>query len=167
MRTPNDTNFRFIELKSGPFGYTNPYKKLDIKNSQYKVFLAFTLKVSITERLLYMYLLNCKDDFWTNLYISVLIYCQLLCLNFGPRVYPRGSLVIAVVRGLLVRPPLNISETFHCFFLIFCMMLEHHKGAKVTEPDFWKKIFWGHKWGKTPIFGVFLMFFVHISSSSH
>ena len=36
------------------------------------------------------------------------------------------------VRG----PSLNISETAHCFFLIFCMKLEHHKGTKVTEPDF-------------------------------
>ena len=46
------------------------------------------------------------------------------------------------VRGLSVRgpsihgPSLNISETVHCFFLIFCIKLEHHKGTKVTEPDF-------------------------------
>ena len=40
----------------------------------------------------------------------------------------------------LVRPSvsqsLNISETAHWFFLIFCMKLVHHKGTKVTEPDF-------------------------------
>ena len=35
-----------------------------------------------------------------------------------------------------VRPSLNISETAHWFFLIFCMKLGHHKGTKVTEPDF-------------------------------
>ena len=35
-----------------------------------------------------------------------------------------------------VRPSLNISETAHWFFLIFCMKLEHHKGTKVTETDF-------------------------------
>ena len=59
---------------------------------------------------------------------------------FGPRVYPRGSLVIALVRWSVVRwsvgPSVNISETVHWFFLIFCMKLEHHKGTKVTEPDF-------------------------------
>ena len=56
---------------------------------------------------------------------------------FGPRIYLRGSLVIALVRGpSVVRPFLNISETVHWFFLIFCMKLEHHKGTKVTEPDF-------------------------------
>ena len=31
---------------------------------------------------------------------------------------------------------LNISDTAHWFFLIFCMKLGHHKGTKVTEPDF-------------------------------
>ena len=43
---------------------------------------------------------------------------------FGPRVYPKGSLVIAHVRvsirvsiRVCVRPSLNISETVHCFFL--------------------------------------------------
>ena len=41
---------------------------------------------------------------------------------------------------LLVRPSVgpsvNILKTVHCFFLIFSMKLEHHKGTKVTEPDF-------------------------------
>ena len=40
------------------------------------------------------------------------------------------------VRPSAVRPSLNISETAHWFFLIFCMKLGHHKGTKVTEPDF-------------------------------
>ena len=70
---------------------------------------------------------------------------------FGPRVYPRGSLVIALVCWSIcpwsVRgPSLNISETVHWFFLIFCMKLEHHKGTKVfsallfwvTQLDFYK-----------------------------
>ena len=81
--------------------------------------------------------------------------------HFGPRILPRGSLVIALVRWSVrwsVRPSLNISETVHWFFLIFCMKLEYHKGTKVTEPDFWKKILGGHKWGKTPILGAFLCF---------
>ena len=56
-------------------------------------------------------------------------------IYFGPRVYPMGPVVIALVRPL-VRPSLNISETAHWFFLIFCMKLGHHKGTKVTEPDF-------------------------------
>ena len=84
--------------------------------------------------------------------------------NFGPWVYPRGSLVIALVRGQLVSPSINISETVHCFFLIFCMKLEHHKGTKVTEPDFWKKILEGYKWGKNPFlwyFWCFLSIFLH------
>ena len=89
---------------------------------------------------------------------------------FGPRVYPMGSMVIALVSPLVrpsVSPSLNISENAHWFFLIFCMKLGHHKGTKVTEPDFWKIILGGHKWEKNPILGVYLMFFVHISASSH
>ena len=68
---------------------------------------------------------------------------------------------------LSVSPSLNISETVHCFFLIFCMKLGHHKGTKVTEPDFWKKNLGGSQVGEKTILGVFLMFFVHISASSH
>ena len=45
------------------------------------------------------------------------------------------------------------------------MKLGHHKGTKVTEPIVEKNP-GGHKWGKR-ILGVFLMFFVHISASSH
>ena len=43
-------------------------------------------------------------------------------LYFGPRVYPRGSLEIALVRWSVrpsVRPSLNISETVHWFFSNF------------------------------------------------
>ena len=59
------------------------------------------------------------------------------CSYLDPRVYPRGSIVIALVRGPSVHgPSLNISETALRIFLIFCMKLEHHKGTKVTEPDF-------------------------------
>ena len=57
-----------------------------------------------------------------------------------------------------VRLFLNISETTVRIVLIFCMKLGHHKGTKVTEPDFWKKDRGGRKVGKTPIFGSFLMF---------
>ena len=55
---------------------------------------------------------------------------------FGPRVYPSGSLVIALVCWSVVRASLNIAETAHWFFLIFCMNLVDHKGTKVTEPNF-------------------------------
>ena len=78
--------------------------------------------------------------------------CYRVSYKFGPRVYPRGYYVITHVRQSvrpLVRPSLNISETALRIFLIFCLKLVHHKGTKVTEPDFWKKILGGHKWGKT------------------
>ena len=66
---------------------------------------------------------------------------------------------LSVARPCVVcGPSLNILETIHCFFLIFCMKLEHHKGTKVTEPDFWKKILGGHKWGKNPFWGYFWCF---------
>ena len=78
--------------------------------------------------------------------------------HFGSRVSPRWSLVIALVRRSMVRPSLNISETAHFFFLIFCMKLGHYKGTKVTEPDFWKKI-WGSQIGENPHFwGIFEVF---------
>ena len=53
-----------------------------------------------------------------------------------------------------------------CILVLFCMKLVHHKGTKVTEPDFWKKIL-GVSNGEKTIFGAFLMFFDHISASSH
>ena len=37
-------------------------------------------------------------------------------------------------------------------YLIFLMKLGHHKGTKVTEPNFSKKISGGHKWGENPNF---------------
>ena len=47
------------------------------------------------------------------------------------------------------------------------MKLGHHKGTKVTEPDFWKKIFGGRKWGKTPIFwGIFDVFGPYLKNGS-
>ena len=68
--------------------------------------------------------------------LLIVLVAEMYLFYFRPQVYPRGSLVIALVRGPLVRPSLNISETFHWFFLIFCMKLVDHKGTKVTEPDF-------------------------------
>ena len=49
-------------------------------------------------------------------------------------------------------------------FSNFLQKLRHHKGIKVTE---FKKILGVLKWEKNPILGAFLMFFVHISASSH
>ena len=46
------------------------------------------------------------------------------------------------------------------------MKLGHHKGTKVTEPDFWKKSLGVTDRGK-PTLGAFLLFFAHISASSH
>ena len=40
------------------------------------------------------------------------------------------------------------SELAHRFFLIFCMKLGVHKGSKVTEPNFWKKISFAQIWAK-------------------
>ena len=55
-------------------------------------------------------------------HFSVLVKTSIFCL-FGPRVYPRGSLVIALVRGPSVgpsvSPSVNISETANCFFSNF------------------------------------------------
>ena len=107
------------------------------------------------------------------LWFSIYKISQFLSINvYWTLVYPRESLVItlvrlSVVRGpSVVRPSLNISETVHWFFLIFCIKLEHHKGTKVTEPDIWKKS-WGVTNGGNPTLEVFLMFFVHTSASSH
>ena len=68
---------------------------------------------------------------------------------FGPWFLRSGSSVIALVRWSISHS-LNISETVHWFFLIFCMKSERAR--------FLKKIFGGHKWGKTTILGAFLMF---------
>ena len=60
-------------------------------------------------------------------------------INFGPRVYPRGSYVITHVRpsvGPSVRPSLNISETVNWFFLIFCVKLGHDKWYKSYRAQF-------------------------------
>ena len=57
--------------------------------------------------------------------------------NFGPRVYPMGPIVIALVRQSVYKSislSLNILETAHWFSLIFA--LRYYKGTKVTEPDF-------------------------------
>ena len=82
---------------------------------------------------------------------------------FGPRVYPTMS-----VRGLSVGPSLNISETALRIFLIFCMMLVHHKGTKVTEPNFFKKNLGGSQMGENPPFwGIFDVFSPYLKNSSN
>ena len=50
--------------------------------------------------------------------------------------HPCPSVVRQSVSPSVRSPSLNISETALRIFLIFCMKLVHHKGAKVTEPDF-------------------------------
>ena len=90
--------------------------------------------------------------------------------DFGPRFYPRGSYVITHVRPSVVRPSvgpsLNISETALRIFLIFCMKLVHHKGTKVTEPDFEKNL-GGSQMGENPHFwGIFDIFCPYLKNSS-
>ena len=46
------------------------------------------------------------------------------------------------------------------------MKLGHHKGMKVTEPDFWKKSL-GSQVGEEPHFWGIFDIFVYISASSH
>ena len=97
---------------------------------------------------------TCKRISWKD---SFNLWVQKLFWTLG---LPEGSYVITHVRpwSVVSGPSLNISETALRIFLIFCMKLVHHKGTKVIEPDFWKKILGSHKWGKTPILGAFLMF---------
>ena len=78
-------------------------------------------------------------------------------IYFGPRVYPKRSFVIALVRVYVCLSVFKYLRDHSLVFSSFCMKLGHHKGTKVTEPDFWKKILGGHKWGKIPIFGAFLI----------
>ena len=68
---------------------------------------------------------------------------KILLSYIGPRVYPMGSMVIALVRPLVrpsVSPSLNISKTAHSIFLKLCMKLGVNKVKKVTRPEFGKKI---------------------------
>ena len=50
--------------------------------------------------------------------------------------HPCPSVVCQSVSSSVRSPSLNISETALRIFLNFCMKLVHHKGTKVTEPDF-------------------------------
>ena len=109
------------------------------KNGWLKVMIVCSSKLDrVLSNLVRKYNYSFKIHLWIiPKYLEILIV-----LDPG---LPEGSLVIALVRPL-VRPSvglsLNISETALGIFLKFCMKLGHHKGTKVTEPDFWKKI-WG------------------------
>ena len=74
---------------------------------------------------------------------------------------------LSVLHWSISGPHLKIWETGHCFSFIFCMMLGHHKGTKVTEPDFWKKILGVSQMGEKPHFGGIFDVFCHISASSY
>ena len=100
------------------------------------------------------YVLVCTYElsiwFTFNWYFYILYYLIVLDPGF--------TRVIALVRPWsVVRGPsvFKYLRDRSKDFSNFCMKLVHHKGTKVTEPDFWKKILGGHKWG------------VHISASSH
>ena len=89
----------------------------------------------------------------TNLILQILLGTT----YFGPWVYQRGFLVIALVHWSVVSPPLDISETVHCF-LKFFYKLEHHKVQKWQSPIF-KKILGGSHMGENPNFwGIFDVF---------
>ena len=60
-----------------------------------------------------------------------------------------------------VRPSVSnafFSELVNFFFLIFCMKLEIHKCAKVTEPDFSGKLSFAQIWAKGAQNGLSLIF---------
>ena len=54
LRTPDDTNSRYIELKSVNLGLKNHKKTLDVTNSRYDELFTVPLKVRIIESLLCM-----------------------------------------------------------------------------------------------------------------
>ena len=93
--------------------------------------------------------------------------------HFGPRVYPRGSYVITHVRPWsVVRGPWSMVHGRSVFkylrdrskdFSNFLHEVRVPYGYKSDRARFLKKNCGGRKWGKTPIFGSFLVFFVHIS----
>ena len=71
---------------------------------------------------------------------------------FGPRVYAKGSLVIGLVR-VCVCVGMSVFRYLRDRSLVFsdfCMKLGHHKGTKVSELDFWKKILGGAQMGEKP-----------------
>ena len=54
----------------------------------------------------------------------------------------------------------------HGILVLFCMKLEHHKGTKVTEPDFWKKILGVTNGEKNPFSGHFWCFCPYLYTST-
>ena len=63
--------------------------------------------------------------------ISLANRCLILepCLSY--LITPlRPSMVHSSIRQLVCGRSLNISETIHYFFLMFCIKLEHHNGKK-------------------------------------
>ena len=94
---------------------------------------------------------------------------------FRAPLYPKGSYVITLVGpsfrlpvSLLVSPSLNISSDDPLVLSDFLHKVRAPLGYKSDKSlIFEKKSLGGHEWGKTPILGAFLMFFVHISASSH
>ena len=78
----------------------------------------------------------------SNLFISIKFLLLEFLFLFGSRVYPMGSIVIALV-GPLVCPsigfPLNISETAHLSFPKLCMKLGDNKVKKSDTAAILKK----------------------------
>ena len=78
-----------------------------------------------------------------------------------------GAMVIALVSALVC--PLvcqSVFEYFRDHSLVFSNFLHEVRvpyGYKNDRARILKKNLGGHKWGKYPIFGAFLMFFVNIS----
>ena len=104
------------------------YKKLHcVKMVNYRLWLQASnivvINFAVYAMLIILVIIVFLSDQIYSGYLTLLSIYQFLI--FGPRVYPRGSLVIPLSVRPSVGPSLNISETVHQFFLIFCMKLVH------------------------------------------
>ena len=98
-------------------------------------------------------------EIWLFLFGPLFCHIDDYFCHFGPRVYPLGSIVIALVPPSVSLSVFKYLRDRSLVFLVFCMKLGHHKGTKVTEPDFWKKILGGvTNGGKPPFWGYFWCF---------
>ena len=93
---------------------------------------------------------------WLQNLDTILIIFLLYSLpgsHFGPRVLPRGSLVIPLS---VVRP--SVGRLLIVFFSNFLHEVSAPQGYKSDRARFLKKKSWGHKWGKTHFGGTFDLF---------
>ena len=60
---------------------------------------------------------------------------------------------------------IDLTSWVNCILVLFCLKLGHHKGTKVTESDFWKKIMGSHM-GKKHFLGIFDVFCQYFCTQS-